>query len=719
MRLCSFRSELLKKLLKRRVWYFTQQSALLRRIVDRIRHSLELHVVLQTAVDEVAQALAVDQCVFFWYGSDLQQVQVVCERQVGRSLLALQTYPLDDLGLSAALLDQEEVIVHSGRSSGLPVIDWLRRQMGIPPQSDVSHQGLLSWGGTILVPVKSQTNLIGFMACLSHQARRWTMAETEFMQAIAQHLEIAIRQAQLYERTQKQARRERLVNQITTQTRQSLDLKKILREAIAQLLDVLDVDRCLVHLVEDLDDDEPAATSLTDESSQTVFRRKHLFEVCREPFAPSINDFDTDGPITRWVIQNRQQVVIADVSQDARIGPDNEEYRLAQIQSSLVVPSQADGRLQAILYFNQCSHKRSWSGEDQKLAQAIADQLAISIKQGHLYAQMRQQAIESAAQANHLQAVLQDLQHTQAQLIQSEKLSGLGQMVAGVAHEINNPISFIYGNIPYIEQYVQDLVRLLDHYQACCDPTHPQPEAARQALQDCLQTVELDFLLQDLPRILNSMQSGADRIRAIVQSLRNFSSLDEALYKLTDVHVGLDSTLSVLSHQLQPSIQVVRQYGELAPVKCYPRQLNQAFMNVLMNAIEALEQSPRTPKTITLTTSCWMDEASDTPWITVAIADNGDGIPAEIQSKIFDPFFTTKPVGQGTGLGLTVSYQTVVSHHHGKIACQSCPDQGTVISIHLPVRRPSHLGMGPSTPQTSQAGGQAGESYPEVAYRNS
>jgi len=672
------------KLLTRRLQDPIQQNALLRRIVDRIRNSLELKVVLQTAVDEVATLLRMDRCIFFWYFKDTQRVQVVCERVVGGYASHLGHYPLSRFGSVAPLIEAGELVVSVG-SNSKPLVALIANWIS-PGYCQVNPSKLQILGATanLLVPVRGRENLIGFIACLADRPRHWSRAEVEFMQSIAQQLEIAIRQAQLYEKTQKQARREQLVNQITTQTRQSLDLETILTEAIAQLLDVLEIDRCLVHRVEDLEEDSDQSVTPPLEPDATVFRRKHLFEVCRSPLPASLDDFDTNGPITQWVIQHRQQVVIPDITQDARIGADNQEYQLAQIKSSLVVPVQANGTLQAILYLNQCSHIRYWSRDDQKLAQAVADQLAISIKQGHLYAQTRQQAIASAAQAEHLASLLHDLQQTQAQLIQSEKMSSLGQLVAGVAHEINNPVSFIYGNIPYVERYIKDLLRLLNQYQT----SYPEADSS---LQELMREIELDFLLQDLPRILGSMRAGATRIREVVLSLRSFSRLDEAHCKVADLKTGLDSTLFVLQNHIRADIEVIRQYGDIPEVECYPRLLNQVFMNLLINAVEALYHDQSDPKTITIRTESFLHEVTGEVWVRVAIADNGCGIPYEFQPRIFDPFFTTKQIGHGVGLGLTVSYQTVVNQHQGHLRFHSQPNCGSEFIVEIPVKHSASL----------------------------
>ncbi len=691
-------------LFRHRTWlthtlkYTASQTALLRRIIDRIRNSLELQVVLQTAVDEVAGVVRADRCAFLWYFQDSQRVQVVCEQVNGDRPAWMGNFSLSQLGSLAPLIRQGELVVTTGRTAkhhGIRrLLDGLTNGLinGLAGRffssSSASDQllnqdvgALFSQQAMLLVPVSGREGSTGFIVCLSEHRQLWSAAEVDLMQAIAQQLEIAVRQAQLYERTQKQAQRERVVNQITAQTRQSLDLQTILQQAIAQLLEALNVDRCLVHLVENSNHPNAALDADCLDYERARFRRKHLFEVYRPPLSNSIDDFDPDGPMTRWVIQTRQQVVIPDVNQDARIGPDNSEYQTAQIKSSLVIPVQASGSLQAILYLNQCTHIRHWTRDDQKLAQAVADQLAISIQQGHLYAQSRQQAQESAAQAKQLAETLQALQQTQAQLIQSEKMSSLGQMVAGIAHEINNPITFIYGNIPYIESHLNDALRLITAYQ-----THyPQ---ATDSLQGLIDEVEPDFLIQDVPRILMSMRSGAGRIREIVASLRSFSRLDEAHCKVVNLHDGLESTLSILKTQIPADVHLCRQYGKLPPIECFPSLLNQVFLHLLKNALDALERPQCTPKTITITTEASLGDRPTQSWVTVTITDNGGGIDAAIQPKIFDPFFTTKEIGQGCGLGLAISYQAVVHQHRGSLSCHSTVGQGSTFTVKIPVGQP-------------------------------
>lgn len=282
---------------------------------------------------------------------------------------------------------------------------------------------------------------------------------------------------------------------------------------------------------------------------------------------------------------------------------------------------------------------------------------------------------ELTSKAEQLSKALSQLKRAQAQLIQTEKMSSLGQLVAGIAHEFNNPISFIYGNLTYVSRYTQDLLELVQVYQQ----RYPDPE-----IQKHTEVIELDFLIEDLPQVLSSMKTGADRICNIVLSLQTFSRLDQAGMKPVDIHEGLNSALLILQHRLKtnngcPDIQLIKQYGDLPLVECYPSQLNQVFMNILTNAIDALENSKQQlNKQILIQT-----ELTASKQIRISISDNGPGIPTEIQSKVFDPFFTTKPVGQKTGLGLSVAYQ-ILAQHEGHIQVISEPGQGTEVVIELP-----------------------------------
>ncbi|MBD2594687.1 PAS domain S-box protein [Nostoc spongiaeforme FACHB-130] len=302
--------------------------------------------------------------------------------------------------------------------------------------------------------------------------------------------------------------------------------------------------------------------------------------------------------------------------------------------------------------------------------------------------EIRRQRIEKAlrksetkfrTKTQQLEEALRQLQQTQSQLIQSEKMSSLGQLVAGIAHEINNPVNFIYGNLKYANDYVQDLLHLIEIYQQQFSPRTPE---AHQEIY----AIDLDFIRHDLPKVLDSMNTGAERIRQIVLSLRNFSRVDEEGMKLVNIHEGIDNALLLLQNRLksQPEstgIEVIKEYGDLPQVMCHPGQMNQVFMSLLTNAIDALEEIAIAHPQIQIRTQL---QASDR--IKISITDNGPGINAKIRDRIFDPFFTTKPVGKGTGMGLSISYQIIVKKHRGELHCVSTPGEGTEFVISIPIK---------------------------------
>ncbi|MGM3309188.1 sensor histidine kinase [Anabaena sp. WFMT] len=294
----------------------------------------------------------------------------------------------------------------------------------------------------------------------------------------------------------------------------------------------------------------------------------------------------------------------------------------------------------------------------------------------------------------YLQETLQELQSTQIQIVHNEKMSSLGQLVAGIAHEINNPVNFLHGNLKYAMDYTHLIVQIIQKYQ----DYYPEPP---KEIQKLIQDHELDFLTKDLAKLLNSMMLGTKRITEIVKSLRNFSRLDEAEIKQVYIHEGIDSTLMILEHRLRarddryPQIQIIKEYNQLPLIECCPGQINQVFMNILTNAIDALQDGSKSwfidndqlekPNHL-LPTIHIRTEVIDQEWVAISIADNGCGMNEKVCARLFEPFFTTKPVGKGTGLGLSISYQIIVEKHSGQISCISDPGEGTEFIIKIPIK---------------------------------
>ncbi|HEY9607840.1 PAS domain S-box protein [Allocoleopsis sp.] len=405
-----------------------------------------------------------------------------------------------------------------------------------------------------------------------------------------------------------------------------------------------------------------------------------------------------------------------------------EDYNSGKISRFLITQRFHHKNGSTVYVFSRAMHLKNEQGQVVRMIGAHTDITDLVNAQEALRS-LTQREQEKATQ---LELALQELQQAQTQLVQQEKMASLGQLVAGVAHEINNPVSFIYGNINPASGYTQDLLHLLELYQQ--HYPQPAPEIAEQ-----LKIADLEFIAEDFPKLLVSMQNGADRIRQIVLSLRNFSRHDQTELKSVDIHEGIDSTLLILQHRLKPQpdrpeIRVVREYGQLPQVECYPGQLNQVFMNLLSNAIDALEESgcsvqnsgcsektaeneqgktPFTPtiriRTEVIEHSSGKSDRTACPWTTnhdsleaptqpkspeepersssvvIYISDNGSGMKIDVHHQIFNPFFTTKPPGKGTGLGLSISYHIVNNRHNGQLFCRSAQGQGAEFVIEIPI----------------------------------
>ncbi|HEY9693072.1 MAG TPA: PAS domain-containing protein [Oculatellaceae cyanobacterium] len=498
---------------------------------------------------------------------------------------------------------------------------------------------------------------------------------------------------------------ERLLNGIAQRIRQSLKLEEVLNTAVAEVRQFLKTDRVVLY-------------RLNPDGSGVV-----VVESIAENWMPILGQNIQDPCFASKHFHNYRQgrIRAIDDLQTANIQKCHIKLLESfQVKANLVVPVLQGENLWGLLIAHHCRDKRKWQEAEVDLLKQLSVQLAIALQQSELYQQvqtelterkqaeaaLRQSEENLKEQAMQLRLALNDLQSAQSQLIQSEKMSSLGQLVAGVAHEINNPVNFISGNINHASQYIQDLLNLVQLYQKY----YPNPA---EEIQDETEAIDLEFVVEDLPKMLDSMRIGTSRIREIVLSLRNFSRHDEAEKKPVDIHEGIDNTLLILQHRLKPNgdnpgVQVIKKYSDLPEVDCYAGQLNQVFMNIISNAIDALEEQP-IPRIITISTELvtksdldvWSCELptnlgknllanpsyknENSKGVLIRISDNGSGIPEAVHKKIFDPFFTTKPVGKGTGMGLSISYQVVVERHGGQLSCLSTPDVGTEFIIAIPL----------------------------------
>ncbi|MEB3830347.1 trifunctional serine/threonine-protein kinase/ATP-binding protein/sensor histidine kinase [Phormidium sp. CCY1219] len=418
----------------------------------------------------------------------------------------------------------------------------------------------------------------------------------------------------------------------------------------------------------------------------------------RLPSIPVETSAELPQAIVNYIDRTREAIAIDNPQLDNRFARD--PY-IAQHQppSVLGLPLIHHGKFIGILYLENHLSPGAFTRERLNVLNLLAAQVAISLDNAALYQELQGYSIQlerknadlrasearEREKATQLETALRDLQQTQAQLIQTEKISSLGQLVAGVAHEVNNPVGFIAGNLTIASESVSDLIDLLHLYRHY----FPEPPAK---IQEKIEEIDLDFLVADLPQMLSSMTMGTDRIREIMQSLRNFSRVDAEKPKPANLHAGLDSTLMILSSRLKAkgtrkAIVTVKEYGELPKVSCFPGQLNQVFMNLIANAIDALEE-PRQirEKEIRIRTEVIVDSSSSLPYAQIRIKDNGPGMFETVRQQLFDPFFTTKPEGKGTGLGLSISYQIVVEKHQGMLECISAPGEGAEFIISLPIK---------------------------------
>lgn len=663
----------------------SEQQKALSRVIARIRESLDIDIIFTVTVNEVRQLLNTDRVGVFRLDSELDWEGEFIYEDVDEKWVSALSTQLKDHCFTEDFAQLHE-------NAKIQVISDIYQDISSDCQIKILEKFQIR--ANITVPLIKGKNLWGLL-CI-HQCsepRQWQEAEIEFVQLIAEHLGVALQQADYIEQVKFQASqlaeakaREKLaecqktIAKTIEKIRQSLDLEIIFRTTTDELRQLLNVDRVAIYRFN------------PDWSGEFVFESvaEGWVNLMQEQLQrPELGDNISECKL-KELVEPPTDTYLQDTS-GGRFAK-GEVYRVCddiydcgftdcyikvlesyEAKAYVIVAILYNHKLWGLLAIYQNTNTRNWQEDEVYLLTQIGSQLGVALQQAESLKKMQMQKEEIAQ-------TLKELQITQSQLIQSEKMAGLGQLIAGLAHEINNPISFIYGNIPYLNNHIKDLLKLVRLYQN----NYPQAPAE---IQDQSAEIDLDFINDDLPKMLNSMMSGADRIRQLVISLRTFSRLDEAEMKPVNLHEGIDSTLSILQHRFQaqnhtPAIEVIKEYGELPAVVCYAAQMNQVFMNILTNALDGLKES------LTLSPKIWIrTKVIDHNYLQISIADNGCGISENVCDRIFEPFFTTKEIGQGSGLGLSVSYQIIVEKHGGQIKCISELGKGCEFLIEIPIQQ--------------------------------
>lgn len=484
---------------------------------------------------------------------------------------------------------------------------------------------------------------------------------------------------------EEKARREKLINYINSALRSTLNLNQIFGTAVDELAQALRAPDCAIvcsgrrladpPLIVEAQIDSPLFASEREgigdgeEDEHFIVREvtgrfdRALCEYVLKHKSTYERSEDSEGKLVKTFL-------FFDPIRDPAFASMRGSESLAQMSSLIVQPMMYGEESKGVILIADRDTHRAWTPVELELVKSVAGQVAVAVEHGELVEELSGKNDDLLNKNLNLDAKNLELRAIQSQLIHQEKMASLGRLVAGIAHELNNPINFVHGNLPYLREYFEDLKKLIDALDKLSGENKP-------AVDELKDKMRYDFLVTDLDNIIADLNEGAERIRYIIRNLRSFSRLDEAELKEGSVREGIESTLKILSQYYgRDKIPVETDFAELPPILCYPGQLNQVWMNILSNAAEAVLAVP-SPKVSVRT-------VEEEGRVKITISDNGTGIPPEVQSKIFEPFYTTKPVGQGTGLGLSICH-SIIDRHGGDIWCESKPNQGTTFVISIPI----------------------------------
>ena len=610
-----------------------EQQQLLSQTINAIRDSLHIEEIFDTTTKSIQSLFKTDRVVIYQFNQDWSG-QFVAES-------VADGWP--ELVNSQSIVQDAYLMENQGgryaRQETLAVNDIYQTDY------ETCHVTLLEDSQALaymIVPIMEGNRLWGLLAaCQNSHPRHWETDEIDFLAQVSTQLGVALNQAETVAQVREQAAalqkatdRQRALTLTIDKIRQSLDIDVIFTTTTQEVRQLLEVERVAIYRFNSDWSGAFVADSIVDSWQPAIPNQTMIQDVFSKP--------DQDGQLPR-----------------------NEVF----------VPISQGEKLWGLLMAYQTSKPRYWDDDEVGLLAQVGTQLGIALQQAELLNTTQQQTAT-------LNQTLQTLKSTQARLVQGEKMAGLGQLAAGIAHEINNPVGFISSNLEPMQEYVTGLLELLQLYQQ----QYPDP---KPLIQQKIDDIEVDFILEDLPKIMASMKMGATRIVDIVQSMQTFSRVDESAIKNVDIHQGIDSALLILKHRLKdcrhhPKINIVKSYDQLPLIECHASHLNQVFMNILVNAVDAFEEiNYLDHKTPEIQISTHWQKSQNT--LLIEFLDNGPGMHEDTLANIFNPFFTTKPVGKGTGLGLSISYQIVTEMHQGKLSCQSTVGQGTRFQVEIPL----------------------------------